>query len=50
MNTVLELLTMIELLQAFLLGEFAPKDIINAGLLQPRAIEPTLKAFQVTDV
>tara|TARA_B100000929_G_scaffold42545_1_gene30308 strand:- start:380 stop:532 length:153 start_codon:yes stop_codon:yes gene_type:complete len=50
MKIVLELLTVIELLRAFLLGEFAPKDIINAGLLQPKAMEPTLKAFQVTDV
>ena len=50
MNTVLELLTVVELSQAFLLGEFAPKDIIKAGLLQPRTMKPTLKAFQVTDV
>ena len=50
MKIVLQLLTVIEPLPAFLLGEFAPKDIINAGLLQPKAMEPTLKAFQVTDV
>ena len=50
MKIVLELLTVIALLRAFLFGESAPKDIINAGLLQPKAIEPTLKAFHVTDV
>ncbi|MFP6727231.1 MAG: hypothetical protein VCB63_10325 [Alphaproteobacteria bacterium] len=46
----LELPTVIELLRAFLPREIAPEDIIDASLPQPRSMEPTLKAFPVTDV
>ena len=46
----LELPTVIQLLRVLPPREIAPDDIIDASLPQPRPMEPTLKAFPVTDV
>ncbi len=46
----LELPTVIQLLRVLPPREIAPDDIIDASLPQLRSMEPTLKAFPVTDV